>query len=130
MHAQTLDKVSVPAVIQLSHVSLNPLSATQPQNIHYSSHSPLVQPLNSSLQNKMGSPLFPWDYFLKLRGLFPVALDHTGEVGPLVFSSLACLGPEGRSLVHGEFLGMSLLLEEVLQSSVLFLTLQHEMEMR
>ncbi len=39
------------------------------------------------------------------------------QIGPLVFTSLVCLGHEGRSLAHGEFLGVSLLLEDVLQGS-------------
>ena len=64
------------------------------------------------------------------HGLFPITLDHTGEVGGMVFSSLVCLGPKARCLAHGEFLGMSLLLEEVLQGSDLAVSLQREMDNR
>jgi hypothetical protein len=43
-------------------------------------------------------------------------------VGPLVYASLACLGPVEQSLAQGELLGLSLLLDDVLQTSDLVKT--------
>jgi len=51
-------------------------------------------------------------------------------MGHLVYTSLVCLGPEGRSLAHGEFLGVSLLLEDVLQTSELAALVQHDLEVK
>ncbi len=61
--------------------------------------------------------MIPWHYFLVNRGIYPISLDHTSNLGALVYVSLACLDREEQSLAHGEFLGMSLLLEDILQTS-------------
>ena len=128
---QILDKVSIPAVVRLSHTSLNPLSASTAHNVHYLDHSYLPHPLDCSLLIRAReASVISWAYFLLHRGLFPNTLNHTQEVGPLVFTSLVCLGQEGRSLAHGEFLGVSLLLEDVLQSSDLAAMVQHDLEVK
>lgn len=126
--SQVLDKIATPAALQLSHISLNSLSAAPAHSVHYPSHSYMPHPLDCAILNDRKSPIIPWAYLLMRRGLFAVTLDHTREMGSMVFSSLVCLGQEGKSLVHGEFLGMSLLLEEVLQSSDLAVTVQHDMD--
>ena len=59
----------------------------------------------------------PWRAFLHHHGLFPASLSHTSQIGSHVYVSLACLDPEGLSLAHGEFVGMSLVQEDILQAS-------------
>ena len=48
---------------------------------------------------------------------FNLATDHSWRVGPFIFASLACLGPVEQSIAQGELLGLSLLLDDVLQTS-------------
>ena len=107
---QTLDTISTPALRQLSHT---------PSSTHIShpltSHIPA--PLNTLTQN--AARMFPWQHFLFSHGAFPASLDHHAEVGAYVYITLAPFSHTERCLANGELLGMSLLLEDVLQSSEL-----------
>ena len=120
LYAQILESVSIPSILQLSHLSLNPLSFTHPSNVHYPCYSYLPRPLNT-LQSK-ACHITPWRTFFSRQGLFPTVLEHPIDTGYFIYTSLACLGKEVQKLAHGEFIGLSLLLEDVLQDSELELT--------
>ena len=48
---------------------------------------------------------------------FSLALDSSWTIGSYIYASLVCLGPKEQSLAQGELLGLSLILDDVLQAS-------------
>ncbi len=119
VYAQVLDSVSIPACHYLSNTPYNPFITDHAHNVHYPHHGKLPRPFD--LYNSKGSAVIPWRAFFFLHGLFPVAMDHSFLTRPLVYISLGCLGAGGLSLAHGEFTGMSLVQEDILQANNLVL---------
>ena len=79
-------------------------------------------PLNINNQSKSSvttaTELIPWhSTYAKRDCPFNLAPDHSWRVGPFIYASLACLGPVEQSIAQGELLGLSLLLDDVLQTS-------------
>lgn len=112
---QTLDSVSSPACQELSTTHSNLFCAAQYHNIHYPQYSQLPHPLNTFLSKV--STAVPWRVFFHSHGLFPLTLDHSALTGAYVHVSLACFDPGSLSVAHGEFIGMSLIQEDILQAS-------------
>lgn len=107
--------MSIPACRCLSKTSSNPFSSGYAHNTHYPHYGRLPHPFNTFYTK--ASTVIPWRDFFLSYGLFPVSLDHTSVLGTYVYISLACLDAEGLSLAHGEFVGMSLVQEDILQTS-------------
>ena len=107
---QTLETISIPA---LWHTSRTPSSP----HISHPLTSHIPAPINTLPQK--APHLFPWQHFLSSHGAFPGSLDHSWEIGAYLYITLAPFNQAERSLANGELLGMSLLLEDVLQHSEL-----------
>ena len=107
---QTLETISIPA---LWHTSQTPSSP----HISHPLTSHIPAPINT-LTHK-APHLFPWQHFLSSHGAFPGSLDHSWELRAYLYVTLAPFNQAERSLANGELLGMSLLLEDVLQHSEL-----------
>ena len=79
-------------------------------------------PLNINNQSKSSittaTELVPWhSRYAKQDCPFNLAADHSWRIGPFIYASLACLGPVEQSIAQGELLELSLLLDDVLQTS-------------
>lgn len=61
--------------------------------------------------------MIPWRLFFHRHGLFPLTLDHSALTGAYVQVSLACFDPDSLGVAHGEFIGMLLIQEDILQAS-------------
>ena len=107
---QTLETISIPALCHASQSSTSP-------HISHPLTSRTPAPLNTITQK--APHLFPWQHFLSSHGAFPSSLDHSWELGAFLYVTLAPFNQTERSLANGELLGMSLLLEDVLQHSEL-----------
>ena len=119
-----MDSVSTPALL--------PISQPTPCTTHTHPHTPhlitaphlshLPTPLNINNQSKSSltaaTELVPWhSTYAKRDCPFNLATDHSWRVGPFIYASLACLGPVEQNIAQGELLGLSLLLDDVLQTS-------------
>uniref|UniRef100_A0A3P8YUZ1 Coiled-coil domain containing 162 n=1 Tax=Esox lucius TaxID=8010 RepID=A0A3P8YUZ1_ESOLU len=92
--------------------ALPPLSDSVLTN--HSSQLPLPQPLepHSSLAQRM----YPWRSFLTCYGLFPVDIWDIPPIENCLQLCLSGLGDRSRMEANGAILGMSLLMEDVLDS--------------
>lgn len=62
--------------------------------------------------------LVPWQSrYANQDSPFALATDNSWTIGSFIYTSLACLTPDEQSVAQGELLGLSLLLEDVLQTS-------------
>lgn len=113
--SQTLESVSIPACHQLSRTAFNPFLTNHAHNAHYPHYGLLPHPYRT--QHSKAASTLPWRTFFFTHGLFPSAMDHSSLVEGYVYVSLASLGPEGLGLAHGEFVGMSLVQEDILQTA-------------
>ena len=91
----------------------NPFMAGHAQSVHSPFKGPLPQPYDT--YHSKAPSVIPWRAFFFSHGLFPVSLDHSSLLGAYVYISLACLDAGGLTLAHGEFVGMALAQEDILQ---------------
>ncbi|XP_042188782.1 coiled-coil domain-containing protein 162 isoform X2 [Callorhinchus milii] len=75
---------------------------------------PLPQPLNP--HSDRANALFPWRTFLAREGLFPVMISSLHNIESNMQMCLCGLSDLERSIANGELLGVSLLIEELVQS--------------
>uniref|UniRef100_A0A4W3J7T5 Coiled-coil domain-containing protein 162 n=1 Tax=Callorhinchus milii TaxID=7868 RepID=A0A4W3J7T5_CALMI len=74
---------------------------------------PLPQPLNP--HSDRANALFPWRTFLAREGLFPVMISSLHNIESNMQMCLCGLSDLERSIANGELLGVSLLIEELVQ---------------
>jgi hypothetical protein len=112
---QVLDSVSAPACQELSSTHTNLFCAAQFHNIHYPQYNQLPHPFDIFLTK--ATTTVPWRVYFHSHSLFPLTLDHSASAGAYLHASLACFDPDTLSMAHGEFIGMALIQEDILQAS-------------
>ena len=115
---QIVDSVSTPALLMLSRPT--------PCTTHTHPHIPhlITAPHFSHLPTPLdvyqskAPDLVPWQSrYANHDSPFTLPTDNSWTTGSFIYASLACLTPPEQSLAQGELLGLSLLLEDVLQTS-------------
>ena len=118
-----MDSVSTPALLIISQPT--------PCTLHTHPHIPhlitaphlsrLPTPLD--IHHSKAVELVPWQSrYAKQDSPFSLVVDNSWSIGSFIFASLACLSPCEQNVAQGELLGLSLLIDDVLQTSDLVKT--------
>ncbi|XP_048579860.1 uncharacterized protein LOC5511107 isoform X2 [Nematostella vectensis] len=97
------------------HFALQDLSNLPRPNM-YSTHVAVPGPLGA--RDNLGRELYPWRSFMQRYGPFPMMYWQWYAIGDHMQLCLAGLKEVDRHVVNGEILGVSLLLEDVLQAGL------------
>ncbi|EDO39453.1 predicted protein [Nematostella vectensis] len=97
------------------HFALQDLSNLPRPNM-YSTHVTVPGPLGA--RDNLGRELYPWRSFMQRYGPFPMMYWQWYAIGDHMQLCLAGLKEVDRHVVNGEILGVSLLLEDVLQAGL------------
>ncbi|KAK6176827.1 hypothetical protein SNE40_015054 [Patella caerulea] len=106
---------NIPAFVATTnntHHALPSLSNVQRPSL-FNSQLPVPEPLEP--RDSMARILFPWRTFLGKNGPFPVMFSQWDQIGYYIQLCLSGLKDVDRHVANGEILGVSLLMEDVLQ---------------
>ncbi|XP_059838957.1 uncharacterized protein si:ch73-242m19.1 isoform X2 [Hypanus sabinus] len=101
------------AVTDAMHQALPVMSNSAVSNL-YGSLLPLPQPLDA--RNHQSLALFPWRAFLAREGFLPGMISNLQSIEQNMQMCLCMLSDRDLNVANGELLGVSLLMEDVVQS--------------